>query len=98
MYRLAILLPLLPLLSLLPLLPLLPLLTLTHSTLSYSTHSTCTTHHARAHTLTRPKVLWVANYELGVLRIHPPGAPAEPGFWSGLQAQLGYTYYGYIAM
>lgn len=25
-----------------------------------------------------------------MLRLHPPGAPAEPHFWSGLQSQLGF--------
>jgi hypothetical protein len=36
------------------------------------------------------QVLWVANYECGVLRVHPPGTPAEPAWWSGLQQQLGF--------
>jgi len=35
-------------------------------------------------------VLWLANFELGVLRVHPPGDPAPPHFWSGLQQQLGF--------
>ena len=34
--------------------------------------------------------LWIANYELGVLRIEPPGAEMDKSFWKGLAQQLGF--------